>query len=68
MNLGDITTKTIKMSASGSYLVVFERDWLEAVGYSQAEIESGEIEMVFKCEISPTKKLVYIGCGKPRRG
>ena len=67
VNVNDVQTKTVKAVTSGSYAPVLERDWLEYLGYTEAELKSGEIQLVFKAEISDHKKFRFIGIGKPAR-
>lgn len=65
VNVNDVQTKTVKAQSSGSYSPVLERDWLEFLGYTKEELDSGEIIFVVKAEISEHKKFHYIGIGKP---
>lgn len=67
MNVNDITTKKVRSQTSGSFSPIFERDWLEYLGYTKDELASGEIEMVFKAEVSDHKKFRYIGVGRPKK-
>jgi hypothetical protein len=64
MNVGDIATVKLKLQSNGVYVKAIEKEWLKYLGFSDEEIEGGEIELVFKAEISDHKKFNYIGFGK----
>ena len=66
MHFGDITTKAIKKPDGGSYLLIVELDWLEYVGFTVKELESGEINIVLKADKSEKHGHNYIGFGKRR--
>lgn len=67
MHVGDTITKKVNKSISGSFLVVLDRDWLQFCGFTEKELANGEIDIVFKAEVSEHKKIPYIGFGKPKR-
>lgn len=65
MHVGDTITKTVRKYDTSSYTLILERDWLEHMGFTPEEIASGEIDVVFKAEISANKHIPYIGMGRP---
>lgn len=66
MYSGDITTKKTYKSGD-SCVFIIEKDWLRYLGFSEKEIEKGDVELVFKAEQSEKHKQPFIGFGK-RRG
>ena len=67
MHVGDIATVKIKLQSNGVYVKAIEKEWLVYLGFSEKEIDSGEVELVFKAELSDHKKFKYIGFGKPEK-
>ena len=65
MERGDTQTKTFTRSPGGSYQWTILEDFLRYLGYSEKEIESGEIQLTFKAEFSKTHGQTFIGFGKP---
>lgn len=65
MELGDIQSKTTwKVGASCG--IVLEKDWLMFLGFTEEEIETGQVALVFKAEQSEKHKHPFIGFGKRR--
>jgi len=67
MEIGDKQTITIKRNATGAYVKAIEVDWLRYMGFSDAEINSGELVVVVKADVSDRKKLKFIGIGRPEK-
>jgi len=66
MHEGDTQTISLrKNTPNTSYIKVFEHDWLRYMGFTDKELEQDELLLVVKAEVSPTKKLKYLGFGKP---
>lgn len=65
MQKNDVTTiKLTRSSTRGSYLKAIEEDWLRYLGFSDKEIDSNEIELVFKADYSDKHKHPFIGIGR----
>lgn len=65
METGDKQTITIKRNSTGAYVKSIEVDWLRYMGFTDKEIDSGELVVVVKADISDRKKLKFIGIGRP---
>ena len=66
MHEGDTITFALKKnSANGNFQKVFEQDWLRYMGFTEDDLQKDELLLVVKAEVSPTKKLKYLGFGKP---
>lgn len=63
MEIGDTQTITIKQHTAGSYLKSLEKDWLEFLGFTKGEIDSGEITLIVKAEIRD-KKIPFVSFAK----
>lgn len=62
MEEGDINTKKT-WKVGGSCAIVLDKDWLLYLGVSEKEIETGEVELVFKA-VRNAKKQPSIEFGK----
>lgn len=68
MQNGDIRTIIVKRTEAGAYMKSIETDWLRYLGFSEKEIDAGEIKLVVKADVSDRKKLKFIGIGRPEAG
>ena len=64
MHVGDIITKTVKKYDTSSFTLILERDWLEHMGFTEKELAGGEIDVVFKAEVSANRHIPYVGMGR----
>jgi len=67
MENGDVQTITIRRNSTGAYVKAIEVDWLRYLGFSDKEIDAGELKLVVKADVSDRKKLKFIGIGRPER-
>ena len=65
MKEGDITTIVVKRSPSGVFLKAIEKEWLQYLGFTDDELATDSVELVFKADVSGNKGIKYIGFGKP---
>ena len=65
MHVGDVMTLKLKKTPSGSFMKVFEQDWLLFIGFTKEDLEKEELDVVFKGEQSAKHGHNYIGFGRP---
>lgn len=51
---------SVKRVGRGSYLKALETDWLRHLGFSDKELEGGEIDLVFKAGRSDRQPIITI--------
>ena len=60
MHSGDVITKVIKAEIGGSFTPVLQREWLKYIGFSDKELSSGLVELVFKADLIGHKPRIVI--------
>lgn len=66
MERNDIQTVTLKRAPNGVYNKAIESDWLKYLGFTEKELDSGEIKIVIKADFAEHKKVPFVGIGKAR--
>lgn len=65
MDRNDIQTVTITRKGENNvYVKAIEVEWLRYLGFTEKEIDSGEIKLVVKADFAEHKKVPFIGIGK----